>query len=634
MRRRSEVSTEIVTFTTADEVSSYAAHHESSGIDFFVLSYSQADWSGYAREALESKKSVMYHASRLIVQYKAQLMGSDVLRYFATAPAGSPGSQVDSAFVQDVGALPTSLSGDANSVAVKSFIDKYGTHYLEDAFFGGQLSMDVVVSQDYITRKGSHYAGSQVAFGFDLVLVSFGMNSAYNSSAGGLDADFVASSTCIIRGFGGDPSLINKKSFDQWAASVHLQPSPVNSTFRPLQALFTDSKKSEMFTSAVAQFTKVAPKVKSYCAEPPGKTVPLDSLHPGVVSMSWDEVQERARKMMAAKGSAQAAKRPAAPAPRALDGDAPVLPAVDSGIGRGFDGKAGVVKLPVTDLGYAEGKTWYDPIAAKTWKIPDGLSFESIPCGCIREQSISLRNDTNVWRSLTESSGFNIGLSIPIPDTPVAVSLGVSFEQAVAHARGVTKNWSLAMDYLTRESVSYEVQFGASSNKLSPMFQRMIDALPATQGPAYTQLIQYWGTHVITGSKFGGACNVTSTWNQSLLLTKSEDYVSHQVGISIGLKMISSGIGVDIGFGFGGATKNSKVDSAFAANSKTDMHCVGGDVEQWQNGEWDKWVESIRNAPALIPGSTQLRPIHEFVTDTTRRTLLREAIMDYLDIKA
>jgi len=639
----SEINTDIAVFSTWQDVANYYDHEESTGLNLFFFAFSESDGTGYAREVMQNKESTLYHASRLIVQYKMQMLGADVLKYFEKQPVGSMGSQADAAFVQEAATLPSSIKTDDDSVAVKSFIDKYGTHYVEEAFFGGQLDMDLRVDTSIIKSRGSSWAASQVSFGFDLVFVNFGFNQGYNSSAGALDEDFMKSSTLTIRAFGGDPALINKGSFDQWSGSVHLQPAPINATFRPIEALFLDEAKAGMYSAAVQEFIKVPPNAPTYCAEPPGKTVPLDTLHPKKVgagagrrlTLSWEALLKGAERIRARR-AAEAAGAPAPvppPAPVEEYSMPPPLPAVNSGIGRGFDGKKGTYMLPVAELGYTQAKTWYDPLADKTWSIPDELLFESIPCGCIRESTISMRNASDVYQSLSKYSGFNIGLDIPIPDTPVAVSLGVSFEQQVESARGESQNFSLALDMLTRNSPAYSLQFGASSNKLAPIFQKMLDALPSTQGPAYTQLIQYWGTHVVTGSQYGGACNFTTKWNQKALSSMSEEAKSRNIGISIGLKMISSGIGVDLGFGFGHATNDTKVDQQFADASTTEMSCVGGDAVLWKNGEWDQWVASVRNAPAAIPGTMQLRPISELVMDPTRRTLLREAIMTYLDMK-
>lgn len=195
------------------------------------------------------------------------------------------GSQADNAFTQMMLALPPAIGDDQDAADYAAFIDRFGTHYAESAFFGGSMDVYIVVNSTYVNQVGQSETSSQMSVGLDIVYVAFGFSSSGSHEYGklttrfkdvrrsrravctGLDSSVGAQASEIVMvAFGGDPALVQNGAYDSWSDTVTANPVPINVTYRDISDLVYDQTRAPLVQQAANAFLSQPPQVCSLSA--------------------------------------------------------------------------------------------------------------------------------------------------------------------------------------------------------------------------------------------------------------------------------------------------------------------------------------------------------------------------------
>ena len=103
------------------------------------------------------------------------------------------------------------------------------------------------------------------------------------------------------------------------------------------------------------------------------------------------------------------------------------------------------------------------------------------------------------------------------------------------------------MSVLSRYFSMYRLDVGSTETALNSDFAASIAALPSTPSAMYAEVIAYFGTHYLSSAVFGGACNFSMTYNQSIMGQFSADFQSTHIVIGLAIGMQNFGINGDLG---------------------------------------------------------------------------------------
>jgi hypothetical protein len=613
-------STSYNLFSNTTSLTDYEWHSHSFGFNVAVAAFSMTNAGGYLQHVLESGRQVIVHNQASISTYKMSMFSPDIMRYMEEDGR----NQSQTFFAKEQAALPAARSTTADKEAYRDFINKFGTHYVEDSIFGGGLDYYCVVNSTLFDKMTTKWIFKQVNIAFSIYNFAFGFGAGSNHSVSDLDQLFQTHSQMLLVASGGDIAKVQSGDYSQWMSTVHLNPAPVEPTFKNISDIFYDPTRASLMKQAVEEYFTNAPHVTPQpCTEAPGSLVSW-----GDFGAMQEKKQKKAKAMQEQEKASTPSLRAGAPASLSTPNAIPIPGVSNAGLGQGFDAKRGEYKLPVgASLTYSQEKQWYDPIQQETFLIPDELDFSDTPCACFREKSWMIQNATAAWTSETDWWGISVGYGT------TSYSVGVSFSQLVANIRSELHNFTWGATLVDRSQELYALDFATTIPNLSPMFMQAVNSLPATGGQAYTTFLAYWGTHYISGAKFGGHCNFTVTYDKSLTTTKSQHYVDDQIGIQVSIMMKSQGISFDIGMGLDSGSGEIHIDTLFKDNSVHAYECVGGDLDYLAAGDYESWRASLRKNPAMIPHSQRLRPISDLVMDPTRRALLKTAVDSYMNQK-
>jgi len=126
----------------------------------------------------------------------------------------------------------------------EEFIKTFGTHFFQDAYFGGMLKLVVETESSYFERSTTVGVGLQAegVFG-EIVKLKGGVGVEHTK----VDGDFRKSSKESMRYYGGSLNLLDKKGIKEWMPTVIGDPWLFRGNLKPIHELISDpAKKTNM----------------------------------------------------------------------------------------------------------------------------------------------------------------------------------------------------------------------------------------------------------------------------------------------------------------------------------------------------------------------------------------------------
>ena len=666
----------------------WSQHSTSIGLGIF--SYSHSNVESYLSEIMDTKRSVIAVKRRQVVAYQMTTWDAPVLRCEMqdTCTAGKsysmPGALTDSGFRQQRDALPTSCAGSAEKNQYHLFREAFGTHYVESALYGGSLEFVLVINSTLYTKMSAMQVQEQTSIGFNLLSVSFAFNHGKTEETRDVTKEFRQNTKVVLFAYGGNTLYLQEGDYSKWASSVPTNPAPINSTYREIVDLFDaekDGDRRSCMEKEVKKYLNSKPPRRYRCGDTAGTKVLNGIPHPKtgndvkifslgslptleeamnkrVESSQRDELSTEAtspasdvandQEAMSPQMAHAVARAQSSLADGSCDPDNVIQGASPSDLlGKTFDIKTGVAKLPATTFTCKQSKQWYSPYKKKVVQIPDQVDFVGISSACQEEQLSSITNETTAWRQAAESWGFSVGFGIPIGGA--TLQIGIGFQKQVTEMSERMNNFTKSASILSRKLSMYRLSFGnsdAGSTKIAGTMLQALESLPVISGgyakgtkqerAKYDQFVVAFGTHYVAGADFGSYCEFNTAYDKSFASKESSRYVEQQISISIGIQMGTIGISAEIGFGSGKG--GSKMDQEFKLHSQSLTSCRGGDVTLLTTNppQYDKWVESVYGAPSWINGTAVLRPLSDLLIGSnaaTKRSCLDDAVLAYLQRK-
>jgi hypothetical protein len=285
--------------------------------------------------------------------------------------------------------------------------------------------------------------------------------------------------------------------------------------------------------------------------------------------------------------------------------------------------------LPIFEWQYTQGKTYApDPENPQTeYKVPDGLVVTEL------DETRELVNEEllmtfDQWIE-TERTSFSVdvGVQINMPGSK-ALSGDVKYDRESYKMHEVLKNKTTASGFSRKWYAYFQLEaYPPEFLTLNPMFSRIVDELPPSiktgaDQAKYNELIQYFGSHFVMNSKFGGQIHVDTFISKSFMASKSQQWVDQQFSLSLHYAIF------DISTG-GFKNKSSiHIDQSFQRAATTDIFYAGGDPALQTNMTLPQWVKSIPTHPHYM--NCTISDISTLVTDKTKAATLQNVIKVFI----
>jgi hypothetical protein len=647
----------------------WSMHSTSVGLGFFDYSHIKID--AHLKEILDTKTATIAVKNRKEIAYQMTMFDADVLKcemQGECAPTGAPGTQQNSNFALQRAALPsTCAKGSDSAKEYGLFRETYGTHYVESAVYGGNIQFIIAIDAELYTKMSMSAIAEETAIGFDLIFAQFAMFHGKLNVKQDVSTEFREHTKVVLLSTGGNPLYLEEQDWHSWASSVPTNPAPIDVTFRNVTDLFQAGEKKQCMAQEIKTYLKTKHTPHFRCGDAPGtnvvKGVPRPKKHvfgalPTLAAVNlaleqrrWgnrnnDDDDDVATAMKA--GMADMTLAALEDSTASCDPDR-VIPGASRNdlVGKTFDLKSGEPRLLATEMTCTKNKMWYSPFTKKYVQIPDQIDFVDTASACSREDMDIISDAKSAWSVAAKAYGFYIGLSLPIADA--TLKIGYGFEKFMMNTATKLKNYTRTSSSLRRDMAMYRLSFGSSSAgppALTGGLKMALDNLPSIGGGyasgtphqrgLYDQFIKAFGTHYVGGADFGAHCEFTTSLSKSFESTKTTSYVQEQMGISIGLQM--AGVGIALDLGYEEIKSAMKQDSDFEKHSQSAASCSGGDLSLLDQDppQYDKWVESVYNAPNWINGSAVLRPLSELIVGVNaanKRDCLKDAVIKYMGEK-
>jgi len=130
----------------------------------------------------------------------------------------------------------------------ETFIKTFGTHFFQDAFFGGQLKLIIETERSYFETSTTVGVGLQAEGVFGQVVKLKGGVGVSNTN---VDGRFKAASKETMRYYGGSLNLLDKAGMKEWMPTVIGNPWLFRGDLVPIYELFEDEGKKKDMKLAV-----------------------------------------------------------------------------------------------------------------------------------------------------------------------------------------------------------------------------------------------------------------------------------------------------------------------------------------------------------------------------------------------
>jgi hypothetical protein len=590
--------------------------------------------------------------------------------------------------------LPATRESDADIAAYQAFINKYGTHYLDTAEFGGHLHLVYSMNSSFSKSTNITFSEKMSMFGLTLGFFSIGFGGGGAHAKASITSEAKSMSELAFVGYGGSQALLQSGLYSLWRDTIPSSAAPINSTYTAISELVVDDAKRANMEAAISDYLNVTAALEPNA--PFGLPPVQCGTSPGSANSSIDAIPVNGTDLADTPGALEGLKRahadgaeavarraesgikhetvrpihsieintPAGPMRVKLSDRAPlamgptdldlrtmdasplrvehdavtgglILPVTgpELGVGFGYDPVAGVLRAPVVAAAATlANTTWFDASSNITWRVPDGWTFASTPFSCAEEVTRSYSNTSFVASFNAKISMVGIGFGFD------GLSIGAFFSSEREQASANLQSFQDGYFGVDRSVSMYRLSAGhalAPETLLRSGFMEAVKTLPVdTTVPwfsnAYDQFMATYGTHYVHQASLGGSCSLGISYDQSALLNYSQSYKKHQFGIMIGYMF--NGIGLNFDLGLTKSQFSQNVDQAFLDASTYHLDCVGGDPSKLATLDYLGWLLSIGFNPTIVPQSIRLRPLYDLVSfDATRRSLLQQHAQAYFD---
>jgi hypothetical protein len=610
--------------TVFQSFSEFAKWHWAVHAEFifaFVVADFNAQLSGFFSETLTDSNRIVIQANSTVATHKLALWPPEVIRHFQqVSPGQSPFSQMNTPLVQAIASLPQDADTPQHLLDYLSFIAIHGTHYVQDTFMGGLVRVFLAIDDKYVEKVSLEVTMSFSALFIDIMYINLGIMSSQEHFSANFTQEFVQATKVLVMVDGGVPALILGGQYDLWLETVRLQPAPYNSTFRPYSVLMTDPQKAATFESVSTAYlngsfpaldlTAVVPKRP--CGAAPGAYVEASTV-PLPPQVSCNEV------WCTFDGSRKASIAPRGILSLAPSGPIPGL----SLIGMGVNIQNGLNRASIAgNWSFSRNGTYLNGASMTRLSVPDAVTASTVTEVCEHEDLKLFMSAADVASSLVASTSASLGAGTSLISNN-------SFASQVAQVAQQLDGFKKGKLSLRRDVLAFSVQFHTALNHSSLEFQHAIAALPSVPSPAYSSLLDRFGTHVAASVTVGGSCEFQAVYDQAALSVLEPDVLHKQLSLMLAQSLRASGVEEDYGFNI--TFIKGAIKPVVQQNTQLSVECVGGDPSLVTQGLWSDWVVSAYQNPAPLSNTIQLRPLSVFLSDPTRASLLRQAIAARLD---
>eukprot|EP00743_Colponemidia_sp_Colp-15_P001115 GILK01001227.1.p1 GENE.GILK01001227.1~~GILK01001227.1.p1 ORF type:complete len:394 (+),score=68.29 GILK01001227.1:47-1183(+) len=306
--------------------------------------------------------------------------------------------------------------------------------------------------------------------------------------------------------------------------------------------------------------------------------------------------------------------------------DLPLMPGLSQSVGYTFNTVTEKpTSYPVYWFTYDMKCTFIDPSSKVEFKVPDQISIRNTPGTHDEDKSYLFHSRSEYVH--TKISQITAGVTV----RKDLLEGSVQWSQTRYLAEAGMKDDTRFMAYGERMLTFYELSVWPGFS-LFPQMQMMINQLPTTYSSAddrlaYSKFINWFGTHYISGAKFGGMVNWTVTYEKHLEDYHKTEWVDTQLKLS--LNFLKWNVSMDGGF-HSNAT-DIKFDEDFKQMSDKQLDSLGGDATLKEKGDYNAWLASIPDNPSALPNTYRFQPISEIFQQADKRTAMEAAISDYIN---
>jgi len=143
---------------------------------------------------------------------------------------------LDPEFALDLFSLPA-VHERATCTLFRNFFDKYGTHHLSEAVFGGLVTMDTSFAKSVLNQRGASRVTSELSAQFGLLTRAAGLLSSDQSYELSQYNQVYRSNLNLV---GGNPALYQASQWPEWATTIPSNPVPLKYLMVPLSHLLPE----------------------------------------------------------------------------------------------------------------------------------------------------------------------------------------------------------------------------------------------------------------------------------------------------------------------------------------------------------------------------------------------------------
>ena len=270
-------------FNSYSDYLSYSMDSSSSSGFFLIGAYARNSVHAYMHEKLETQQSVTAIAGQAQSTYLATMRWAPPLmriylqRDYSTLP-----------IAQDQAKLPASRSTAAEKAAYQAFIDRYGTHYMDTALFGGHMHLIYSMNSSVVKETNATFAEhtSMFAFSLGFASIAFGHGGAHAKES--ISQLAKSNSELAFVGFGGSQTLLQAGLYGAWRGTIAESAAPINGTYTEIAELIIDDGKRANMEAAIKEYLN--PKGPPTVNQPFGLAPVMCGTSPGSANASIDSI--------------------------------------------------------------------------------------------------------------------------------------------------------------------------------------------------------------------------------------------------------------------------------------------------------------------------------------------------------
>ncbi|XP_076352890.1 perivitellin-2 67 kDa subunit-like isoform X1 [Tachypleus tridentatus] len=149
--------------------------------------------------------------------------------------------------------LPESY--EANRESYNTFVNFFGTHYFENANFGGIINVYISTDRSYFYQKTDREVSAQAKASY---LKFLSLKGGYSGAVSTIDQKFEQSSVKTIRYYGGETNLLSSSGITSWQPTVADNPWLFAGKLTSISSLVQNANKKEAMNRAIAFHVNIA----------------------------------------------------------------------------------------------------------------------------------------------------------------------------------------------------------------------------------------------------------------------------------------------------------------------------------------------------------------------------------------